>query len=410
MTDNLFFGFSVPRSLINPVKVKICPKCLESASYSLGVWDLKIITCCPYHRCLLAESCPACGNQLRWHRSEVCLCRCGFDLRNIQTPLIEDGALILAGKIYSLCGLATASEVKSLGENNPLAKLTLSHMLSAVLFIASRFMGSVGINGRGLIKERGLQPDGNRETHDLLCRTASIFEGWPDRFYEFIELKRSQAGKPRAHHMKMHFGEFYEDLFRNRRLLPPELEFFRQSFARYLEMRWEGRHVKRGKPALKYVTKYQAVKQLGISEKWVEQYVTDGKLKAISHPGLNRPRISIHIESIRQLKDELSRLTSIKEVIRTLGVPLYTVHRLIQAGCLTPVRGPEIDGYRWLMFDKREAGLLIDSLINRLPMPARSFKRPKLTELVSMFATTNIGLANQVKEILMNYPIVGGES
>jgi predicted site-specific integrase-resolvase len=228
-----------------------------------------------------------------------------------------------------------------------------------------------------------------------------VFDGWPDSFYEFIDLKRSQAGKLRAHYMKTHFGEFYEDLFRNPRLTPPEFNFFRDSFKSYLELYWDGRPVRRVTPKLKHITKMEAIAQLDISEKWFRRYVSEGRLIAIVRPGLSQARTFIDAESVRRLKEEIGGLVLINVVAKALGIGNQVVRDLVHAGCIVPVRGPNIDGFGRLMFDKDAAKNLMSRLESRLAdnylPPSRS---QDLRNVVNRFSPMNACFANKVKAIL----------
>lgn len=393
--DHLFFGSPIPRHAIRPERPKICPPCLKESAYYRRVWDLKLITCCPFHKCLLVDECPGCTKRIKWHRATVCSCPCGFTLSDIRTTPVNNEVLSLVNRLYCLFGLNFAIEEESITNSNPLSRLNLKHTIIAILFISSRLLIKGRITGGGM---RSLR---NQEIHDLLLRTTSVFEGWPDSFYEFIDLKRAQAGKPRAHYMKTHFGEFYEDLFKNPRLMHTELDFFRDSFKTYLELRWDGRLVRRVKPKLKYITKCEATKQIGIQDKWFKRYVSEGKLILIVQPGLTMEHHYVDAESVRRLKDELSRLVRVHAVARSLGISDSIVRNLVEAGCIVPLRGPKIDGYRWLMFDEKAAGNLISMVMSHLTDERLlSTCAQDLNKIVEQFSPMNAGLATKVRAIL----------
>lgn len=394
ISDHICFGFLISRHAIRPERPKICPICLNESAYYRRVWDLKPITCCPFHRCLLVDECPSCAKRIKWHRAAVCTCPCGFDLRHIPTPPVNDMALRLVNRLYCLFGLKSVVEGEGITNRNPLSQLNLEHTITAILFITSRLI-------KGRITGGGMRSLRNREAHDLFLRTASIFEGWPDSFYEFIHLKRAQAGKHRAHYMKTHFGEFYEDLFRNPRLTHPEFDFFRDSFKSYLELYWDGRPVRRVTPKFKHITKMEAIAQLDISDKWFNRYLSEGKLIAVVRPGLSQDHIFVDAESVRRLKEEIGRLVLINVVAKALGVGHWVVRDLVNAGCIVPVRGPNIDGYGKLMFDKDTAKDLMSRLESRLAdnyLPQSYLQ--DLRTIVNRFGPTNTCFANRVKAIL----------
>ncbi|MDO8457702.1 MAG: TniQ family protein [Burkholderiaceae bacterium] len=57
---------------------RLCPLCIASSGYHCLLWDLPLVTACPLHACLLAESCHACGLTFTWKTlASGWLCACG---------------------------------------------------------------------------------------------------------------------------------------------------------------------------------------------------------------------------------------------------------------------------------------------------------------------------------------------
>lgn len=57
---------------------RFCPLCVASSGYHCLLWDLPLVTACPLHACLLAESCHACGLTFTWKTlASGWLCACG---------------------------------------------------------------------------------------------------------------------------------------------------------------------------------------------------------------------------------------------------------------------------------------------------------------------------------------------
>lgn len=393
--DHLFFGVPVPRYVIQPQSPKVCPECLKESQHCRRIWDFKFVTCCPIHQRLLVDRCSDCGERLKWYRRAVSVCDCGFDLRRAPGTFMNDAASRLCNMFCRACGLPDVPEGEDTRCDNPLTALNLEHLVAAVLFISSRTIAHGSMAGRGLAFL------GNRETHDLLLRTASIFEGWPDRFYDFLERERSGRHDQSRAMLSGQFGQFYQQLFAHARLSHANLDFFRLGFAAYLELCEEGHWVKKVKLNLKYLTRGAVEKRLGVSWRTVRRLISAGKLKTVTRKGWQGERILVELESVEKLREELARLLGTKEVANYLGVSADLVLDLATAGVLRAVRGPNIDGYRNLKFDRRDVENLKRSITGRLPEYEPLFERClDLRTDVERFGQAKLGPIRNVWAIL----------
>jgi hypothetical protein len=357
--NHLFFGAPVPRSVIHPQSPKVCPECLKESRHCRRIWDFKLVTCCSTHQRQLIDGCPACGKRLKWYRPAASACDCGFDLRGVNLPPVNDPASRLSNMLCRLCGLPCGQECEDVRGDNPLATLNLEHAVTAALFVSSR------ITRRGKITGEGLAFLSNCEMHDLLLGAASIFEGWPDRFYDFIESRRS--GRSGAPSLRRQFGEFYSSLFMHPRLSSASLDFFRRGFASYLESRRPRHSVRRVELNPKYINKTEAAERLGVSKKWLDRFISDGKIKTVMQKEWGVNQLLVEVDSVGKLREELRCLLGVKEVAELLGVPWWVVPQLAHAGCLTPARGPSVDGYRKLRFRPGDVETLVRGITSRLP-------------------------------------------
>lgn len=393
--DHLFFGSPIPRTAIQPRAPKVCPACLEESAHCRRIWDFKLVTCCPIHRRLLADECPSCGQRIGGSRPAPCMCPCGFDLRSFCTRPVADAASRLSCFFYHLCGVDSGIKEGSIDAQNPLAPLSLEHAATAVLFISSRLLTGGQITGTGLGSLY------NREVHELLVRTGSIFERWPERFFKFVDAKREQVRAANKSKFARQFGTLYGYLFERGRLLRAELNFFRDAFARYLELQQFGSHlIRRVKINPKYITKREAGARLGMTELWVYRFALQGKLNMATREGC-QSRILIEADSVEKLKNELSQLLDLRGTAKCLGVPLLVAHRLIRAGCLTPRRGKEIDGCPKLYFARADVEGLLKNITSRLPLHDPLSKNcPDLRLAVKRFGPMDDNLPNKIKAIL----------
>ncbi|MCA1617777.1 MAG: helix-turn-helix domain-containing protein [Acidobacteria bacterium] len=298
--------------------------------------------------------------------------------------------------LCGVCGFPAVPEGEVARGDNPLATLNLEQFVTAVLFISGRMIV------HGTMMGGGLPSLSNRETHDLMLRTASIFEGWPDRFYDFLEYERSRPRcRTRAGIMDSQFGNFYGSLFAHARLSHASFDFFRLGFAGYLELCGEGHHVKRMKLSLKYITRYAALRRLGLDQKRLGRFISQGRLKMVTLKGWRGERVLVEAESVEKLREELRRLLGSSEAAKCLGVHRGVILKLVAAGCLKAVRGPSIDGSKGLKFDPRDVENLMRSITNRLPECDPLFKHcPDLRTAVNRFGHPKLGLVRNIKAIV----------
>src|SRR5205807_2230131 len=90
MRDCRIFGQFVPRTALRLNPAKICPHCLREFGYVCRIWDLKIVTTCPLHKCLLLDECPNCRRTLPFLRSRLNICKCQYDWRDYSAQSVDD--------------------------------------------------------------------------------------------------------------------------------------------------------------------------------------------------------------------------------------------------------------------------------------------------------------------------------
>lgn len=73
------------RGLTRPLDEAVCPRCLETASYSRQIWSHRLATACSAHGVRLVDHCGQCQKPISHDRPLAHLCRCGADLRRLPT-------------------------------------------------------------------------------------------------------------------------------------------------------------------------------------------------------------------------------------------------------------------------------------------------------------------------------------
>src|SRR5205085_8872177 len=105
MGDYYVFGSPIQHYVIRLSNPKICPGCLSEFGYARKVWELGIVTVCPFHKSKLLDTCPNCQKKVSWIRKQISVCRCGFDWRDYIPPHVGDLELTVTRQVHWLCNL-----------------------------------------------------------------------------------------------------------------------------------------------------------------------------------------------------------------------------------------------------------------------------------------------------------------
>ena len=375
--DILFFGLPVPKFYISAGSSKVCPDCLRESAYRRKVWDLAAVTVCPTHSVMLLDECPRCSRPIRWTRKSVCGCPCDFDFREAEATPVSGPESSLTKHIHRLCGLLTSEDAGETA-NNPLLALSLKDVLSAVIFIAGQYQNTFSITGKDIA------PNGrNTEIHSLLTRAFSVFENWPQKYFEFLAWRQCYGGEERPG-IELHqagarkeFGTFYKGI--RYFLAARQFDFLRFAFGEYLSRHWEGGYLggldreKMLPPDLeerKYVTAWEAANRLNVSLRFVERLAEAGKLKVLVTDRYKRRMLLVEVESLTRLRHELDCSLGLNEVAGLLGITSESLNGLIDRGLVKALRGPTVDGCLFWRFGENAVDELFDKIRARMPESA----------------------------------------
>lgn len=304
----LFEGARIYKYLLRIDAPRVCPQCLIESGYCRRAWELTLVTACPLHCRLLLEKCPRCNSGLRMNRKCVSVCSCGYDYRDSVTPSVPSDELVLARQIYSLCGF-TAEEM-SRTTDDPTAGLSLSDLVTLIIFISGQLRGSLSTTGRRYLTSRD-----TAELHDAFVKARAVFREWPHRYYEFLEWRQlhDESSRPSlkqaATGLGKSFDSFYEGIYSKMR--SPSFEFMRAAFSEYVttywqdgylsKAKWYGKSTHRLKPT-SYVTRREARNRLGVAAAFVDQLVSRGLLKAVVRQMGKKRMFLVDADSLAQLE------------------------------------------------------------------------------------------------------------
>lgn len=358
----LAYGTTLPQYMVRMRPTKICPACLVEANYCRRIWDLAPVTVCPIHECMLLDECQRCKRLITWHRSKVSVCPCKFDWRASVTKPLDKKEAELTRQIYKLCGLSGGQIETTKSANNPLFRLALRQLLSAMFFISGQLCGVVDSKGKFLASKLR-----NFELHSLLNRSYSVFDDWPDRFYQFLEWKRTQRKERVGAGLIHDFGKFYRYLYNE--FSGDSFNFIRDAFEEYIRLYWSGGHTSRitrfsggDMRSKKYITRDEAKRRLCVQDIVLQRLIDAGDLKAILLSGKQKTLTLIELADVERLESDFNQALSLNQALALLGVGRRLILKLVKHGCLAALRRPLTDvGDVW-RFSLREVNNLLENI------------------------------------------------
>lgn len=453
--EYLFFGLPVFRYVIRPRRPKICSECLRESGYIKKVWEFALVTACPLHKCLLLGVCPKCEEHISWIRPKVCVCRCEFDWRVCRPEPTPDSDLEVTRRVHSLCGLPGGVPTEDKTERHtPLYGLGLQPFASALIFIASQLTGVSREKWQRVLDTTGKtfgRKQTNAENHSLLTRALTAFENWPDNFYSFLDVRRSEkSGGELTGPWRNYFAEYKSALFAQ--LAAPDFEFIRRAFRDYRRIRRNASYfvgvlevARKSEPKIGVTVKdgentsslpvkagskskhllglpedkiqrlsgthvSGATAKMALRTTWggLKRLIACGKLKSLvsssepEDPYLPEAAYIIEKESLEELRKRFENALSLKQVERLLGVHVGRVEELIDCGLLNPLRDPDVDGSGRRTFDQEEASGLVSKLLGGLPVKRRVSKNKTLSfkSVLRKIGRAGIGLGTFLQAVL----------
>jgi hypothetical protein len=344
-----FLGQIVGAHQLNYTRPRICPCCVRDRSMWWAVWDLKLLSACPIHCCLLVDRCRSCDQKLTWHRRAVHECRCGQDLREVQPERAEDPLVSINAAIWSAAGFrreACEPEVKRVDFLPDQMNLQLDAMLRLI-----RFLGSVYEEGR--IRRKQIRPFAELDIAVRIGIGAStMLMDWPRSFKDILRrMADEQSQGPAALNFHKVFGNFYRHLFN---VLPrKEFGFLHDAFESFVAEDWNG--LVRGQhrwfsDAIRKNTKWlvasEAENVAGAHSKRLGLLVQKGELAGIFFKaGRHRDECWIKRKSLEEwiTKRDTERalyMTAL-EAKHALGLKHDTLLKLADAGIIRRALGSE---------------------------------------------------------------------
>lgn len=371
------FGHKIHKYSVRTMAPKVCPKCLKESNYARKIWDLAAYTCCPEHKTLLIEECPNCKRKISWNRPRVNICTCGCDWRYVALPEVSEAEMTLSRLILRVCGLLESGEPMVEGKDRegtetPLSTVGLSELLCAVYFIAGQQHGVVDITGKNYAVKLS-----HEELHEVLTNAVMVFNNWPKNYFKFLNECRgknpnSERNSERNSGLYKDFGKLYDPLFiRKGNPLP---DFMREAFKKYITTIWDGGYAgwcgslsDEELKKKKYMTRYEVIKYLKVSLMTVNRLYKKGYLNGSYLPWVNRSRVMIEADSVRELKDRWDKAINAVQAGEMLGIGRIAVVSLIKSNCLAAIQGPAETGQLEWKFEVPAVAELLHLVEGKIP-------------------------------------------
>jgi hypothetical protein len=351
-----FGGQTFSRPLIDFANVGVCPECLCESAHIRQVWDLSLLVACPHHGRLLLRSCPECDRKLKWGRSTVCFCDCGFDMRTAEMPSVSEATQRLMELFYVVSREPSAAKDFGFANLPTLQRLGLEQLVDLILYLEKWLSPGKRLSVLSL-------PRMTVQDRIQLCTdVARVFQSWPDGWrkviVDFATRRLQQNGK--LFGLQRIFGGLYTKLFDKSER---HIEFLRDEFLRAASdgevslMCSVGRNcVAFGEKLTqnKYVPARDARDIMAIGQSTFEWLKEIGKLEIQTRQIGQKEIHLITRESVAVAKAYLDSLMSPSQISKSLGVTVSMVERFTKGGALSAVRGKSVDGYRNWMFERAE--------------------------------------------------------
>lgn len=363
------FEQSVPRLVIKSQSHKVCPRCLTEYGYIRKIWDLVPVTVCPLHKCLLLDQCHNCGGRLRFSRNRVSVCRCEYDWSKAPITNVSDSELELSKRVNWLCNLSDGDDGSAFEDAaNPLNRLDLAELFSAVLFIASQYSLSSHLKSKRVLITKFGKSLPNADIHQLLTRAVRVFHNWPANYFSFLDWRKEnlQPARNKGGVWK-DFGPLESALYRL--LTSTSLDFLRDAFEEYITTTWDGGYARKFRRLnekqahqKKFVSVDEARELLKLGSEKILSLVQDGNLTAKIRSHGHARVILIETKSIDEFKTSRGDLLDRKQTAKRLGINSIQTRALADANLLTEY--DSFDGRSTVFYSINDIDGLVAKLIN----------------------------------------------
>jgi hypothetical protein len=341
--QRLFYGQRIGADDLNYGRPRLCPLCLNVRPIWWAVWDLGLVTACPFHHCLLLNQCRRCKRKFAWQRLAVHQCRCGIDFRDLPVDPADADLLAINTVIHRAAGFLPSEMAERDFTAWALPKeifgLPLGPLLRLVIFL-----GSIKDDDMLRKKQSHFGARNLAESIEIDRAAAKMLLDWPRALREVLRrMLPPESTDPATLNFSEVFGNYYRHLFR---VLPRnECGFLHDAFERFVMEDWKGlvrRQHRYFTAAVKsnsyWISVTEAKSIAGISRERILNLAREGQIEAILLSGERLPNCWIRRES-------LNRWIAEHDLARDLSPPERTAPNNIRCRGTPKIRKTFVRGF-----------------------------------------------------------------
>lgn len=313
------------RYAIHTKKIKICPKCLLENGYHKKIWNLSLVTICPFHNCLLVDICPNCNKFLKIYSDKLTICNCGFNLLNSPQVEVPYDQTLLTILFYNALGYSIEYNLDL--KENPLYNMEAIEMTNIIMFLAKFFeVNKTTYRYRSIMSSKTK----NILVHELVVKILQIFSNWPESFYDFLKKFDSKHKKKG---MVGQFGNLYLGLMSD----ATKNSFLFNEFNIYLSKYWSATVINRKNRdqfSLEYIHGSEASQMIGCHIETLKTLVRENKIIGEIRKKGNGSLLFINKVSLKLFLDSEKHSKSNEEVVEILNINRDAIISLVDKGIL----------------------------------------------------------------------------
>lgn len=228
-----FLGTNISSRELVTTHPRLCILCLREQLVERAVWELSLVTNCPFHRCQLLDRCPSCGRRTRWNRAAVHLCLCGFDFRCADPKCAPIEEVAITVLIEHAAGYQhDCNPFRELGLPQALTTLPLGDLLRLIQFLGNYCRGR-RVQTKSVDRSRTLAASVR-----TINRAVEALRNWPNALIEVLRHSLPTQTKAYAYGVCSVLGNFYRRLFAE--FSEEKFAFLRDAFESFALEFWDG--------------------------------------------------------------------------------------------------------------------------------------------------------------------------
>lgn len=211
----------------SPLRLKtpaICPCCIAENRYIDAFWDLRSAIACPVHGTHVLDRCPACSTPLTWFRPGLLTCKCGQNLRQLDSRPASSDVIDLMRLLYAK--LHRLPMPDNLSNSLPIIELWSLPLQSVLELLVAIGQRETTVDSAGLLPS----------PTDTTLAAVTILSNWPANFHDFLR-KLDQHCNEGGISIRKRFSSFYSSMFKMRRNAA-DFSFLRDEMLRFGSEEW----------------------------------------------------------------------------------------------------------------------------------------------------------------------------